>query len=96
MSRSSAQMIKQLMRTEKGTRWMNQRKYGFMVDIRATKPEIRRAVEELFKVKVLHVHTAVMPRKPRRGGRSMQWGWRPSWKRAIVTLAEGSKIEVAG
>ncbi len=70
-----------------------QRKYFFMVDKRATKPEIRKAVEELFKVKVNNVHTAILAGKPRRMG--AHWGLRPNWKRAVVTLAEGSKIEVA-
>jgi large subunit ribosomal protein L23 len=81
------------MRTEKGTRLAAQRKYVFAVDVRANKPEIRRAVEQLFKVKVERVHTAILPGKPRRVG--ARWGYRPNWKRAVVTLAEGSKIDVA-
>jgi large subunit ribosomal protein L23 len=94
MSRLAADVIKRLMRTEKGTRLGVLKKYFFRVDPRATKQEIRRAVEELFKVKVSRVNSAVMPGKPRRVG--ARWGWRPNWKRAVVTLAEGSKIEMGG
>ena len=93
MNRTPPDIIKQMMRTEKGTRLSPHRKYFFAVDHKATKPEIKRAVEQLFKVKVNFVHTAVLPGKPRRVG--ARWGWKPNWKRAVVTLAEGSKIEVA-
>ncbi len=88
-----ADVIRQLMRTEKGMRAVAQNKYLFAVDIQATKPQIKRAVEELFKVKVTRVNTAVVSGKPRRVG--ARWGLRPDWKKAQVTLAEGSKIEVA-
>ena len=93
MSRLASDVIRQLLRTEKGTRAAPNRKYLFEVHLRATKPEIRRSVEEIFKVKVTRVHTAVMPGKPRRVG--ARWGWKSNRKRALVTLAEGSKIEVA-
>lgn len=93
MTRTATDVVKHLQRTEKGTRLLPYRKYFFVVDRRATKQEIRRAVEELFKVRVSDVNTSVMPGKPRRLG--ARWGWKPNWKRAVVTLAEGSKIEVA-
>ena len=93
MNRTAADVVKELMRTEKGTQAGVQRKYYFKVDLKATKPEIRKSVEEIFKVKVADVHTAVLAGKPRRVG--ARWGWKPNWKRAVVTLAEGSKIEVA-
>ena len=64
---------------------------AFAVDPRATKPEIRHAVEQLFSVKVLDVHTLRMPRKSRRVGRTM--GYKPQWKKALVRLAEGQRIE---
>lgn len=64
---------------------------SFAVDPRATKPEIRNAVEQLFSVKVLDVHTLRMPRKTRRVGKTM--GHKPQWKKAIVQLAEGQRIE---
>ena len=93
MNRSAADIVKELMRTEKGTRLGVHKKYFFKVDSKATKPEIKRSVEELFKVKVANVNTTILPGKPRRVG--ARWGWKPNWKRAIVTLAEGSKIEMA-
>ena len=63
----------------------------FAVDPRANKHEIARAVEELFEVKVVDVHTMRQPRKKRRVG--MKIGHRPEWKKAIVKLAEGQAIE---
>lgn len=61
------------------------------VDPRATKPEIKRAVEELFDVDVEAVRTLRMPRKTRRVGRTR--GRKPEWKKARVVLAEGQSIE---
>ncbi len=63
----------------------------FAVDPKANKHEIRRAVEELFGVRVLAVRTMRQPRKKRRIGRFM--GRRAEWKKAIVQLAEGQSIE---
>lgn len=93
MSRLAADVIVEMMRTEKGTLQGSRRKYFFKVSTTANKQEIKRSVEELFKVKVQEVNTSVMPGKPRRVG--ARWGYKPNWKRAVVTLAEGSKIEVA-
>ena len=63
----------------------------FAVDPRANKHEIRRAVEELFRVRVLDVRTLNLPRKTRRVGRFS--GRKTAWKKAIVKLAEGQSIE---
>ena len=63
----------------------------FRVDPDATKHEIRRAVEELFDVKVASVRTMRQPGKKKRVGKSI--GRRPAWKKAIVELAEGHAIE---
>jgi len=68
------------------------RQYSFIVDRRATKHEVARAVEELFKVHVEGVRTHVARGKVKRVGRSM--GKRPNFKKAIVTLKEGDKIEL--
>jgi large subunit ribosomal protein L23 len=57
----------------------------------ANKIQIRHAVESLFKVKVTDVNTLVQRGKPRRLGRIE--AKRPNWKKAIVTLAEGSDIQ---
>ena len=61
------------------------------VDPRANKHEIRRAVEQLFDVKVLEVRTMRMPRKSRRVGKFV--GRKPEWKKAVVELAQGQSIE---
>ncbi|MDI6839349.1 MAG: 50S ribosomal protein L23 [bacterium] len=67
-------------------------KYTFCVAIEANRIEIKRAVEQLFKVKVLKVTTQRMKGKPKRLGRFE--GRRENWKKAICTLEEGNKIEI--
>jgi large subunit ribosomal protein L23 len=85
-------LVRPLILTEKGNRMReNMGKYLFEVAEGATKVEIRQAVEKLFDVKVKSVRTMVCRGKPARLGRRKVV--RPSWKKAIVTLAEGSKIE---
>ena len=66
--------------------------YAFIVSRDANKIEIRRSIEELFDVRVLDVRTMNYRGKWRRVGRSL--GRRPSVKKAIVTLAEGERIDV--
>lgn len=63
----------------------------FAVDPRATKHDVRRAVEQLFDVRVVRVRTMRQPRKKRRVG--MKIGRRAEWKKALVELAEGQSIE---
>ena len=63
-------------------------KYTFKVDRRANKSEIKKAVEELFDVKVEKVNTMNMLGKEKRMG--VHIGRRPSWKKAIITLTEDS------
>lgn len=65
-------------------------KVTFRVDAKANKIEIRKAIEELFKVKVLSVNTISMKGKKKQVGRTE--GVRSNWKKAIVTLAPGEKI----
>lgn len=67
-------------------------KYTFRVAKVANKIEIKQAVENLFKVKVLKVTTNTVKGKPRRLGRFE--GKRVSWKKAVCTLKEGDKIEI--
>lgn len=66
-------------------------KVTLKVDVKANKVEIRKAVEEAFKVKVLAVNTIRMKGKKKRLGRTE--GTRPDWKKAIVTLAPGEKLK---
>ena len=79
--------------TEKCNALMQEKKYTFTVNPKAGRIEIARAVEELFKVKVAKVNVMNYAGKAKRAGRTMKMGRRPDWKRAVVTLAEGS-IEI--
>jgi large subunit ribosomal protein L23 len=69
-------------------------KYGFEVRVDANKHAIREAVEAMFDVKVAEVRTAVVPGKRKRFGRT--FGKRSTWKKAIVTLRDGYKIDFGG
>ncbi len=89
---TSYDVIKTLVRTEKGTTLEPHRQYLFHVAKSATKIDIKRAVEDLYKVKVQDVHTIIMPGKRKRV--RQDFGYTTDWKKAIVTLAEGQKIEV--
>ena len=68
------------------------RQYSFIVDKKATKIDVARAVESLFKVSVEGVRTNVVHGKVKRVGRNI--GRRPNYKKAIVTLKQGDKIEL--
>jgi len=86
------EIIKTVRLTEKGTRQGEKyNQYTVVADRRATKPQIRQAVQELFKVKVTRVNTLNVRGKFRRQ-RTTQAGQAPDWKKAIVTLKEGDKI----
>jgi len=85
-------IVKTLIRTEKGTVLQDSRKYLFQVDRRATKVDIRNAIENIYKVKVTDVNTCVVPGKKKRVRQIL--GRVPDWKKAVVTLQDGHKIEV--
>ena len=70
-------------------------KYTFRVHIDANKLQVKHAVEELFKVNVIDVNVSMSKakEKSRNRGRARIKGWTTSWKRAVVTLAAGQKIE---
>lgn len=89
---SSYDIVKSMLRTEKSTLFLPDNKYLFWVAKRANKIQIKRAVEEIYKVKVADVNTLMQRGKLRRV-RYVQ-GKSPDWKKALVTLKEGSKIEV--
>jgi len=87
------EIIKAPLVSEKGTNMrVNENKYVFKVDKEANKLEIKRAIEELFKVKVEDVTTMMMHGKPKRMGRFE--GRRPDCKKAIVRLKKGETIEL--
>jgi large subunit ribosomal protein L23 len=85
--------IKGLHITEKGTQMAGQNKYLFKVSTDANKLEIKQAVEDFFKVKVVKVNTMNYTGKKRRE-RTLHYGKKPDWKRAVVTLRAGDKIDL--
>jgi large subunit ribosomal protein L23 len=78
--------------SEKSYALMADGKYTFRVDDRAHKTQIKRAVEEIFDVGVVDVRTLVVRPKPKRRG--LHSGQTRSWKKAIVKLAPGDRIEL--
>ena len=88
------QIIRKMLITEKSNiDRETANKYHFEVNRKANKVEIGNAVETLFKVKVTDVRVFHVLGKKKRMGKVM--GQKSSWKKAIVTLADGSRIEVA-
>ena len=85
-------IVKTLVRTEKGNMLAPQRKYLFHVASDANKVEVKKAVEEIYKVKVQAVNTSMVRGKLKRV--RQEEGRTASWKKAVVTLREGQKIEV--
>ena len=86
-------VIQKVLLTEKGTRLSEEEnKFIFQVNPAANKAEIKQAVEELFKVKVTAVNTMKRQGKKKRK-RTANAGKTADWKRAVVTLAEGSNID---
>ena len=79
--------------TDKCNALIQEKKYPFRVAPDANRIEIGKAVEELFNVKVKSVNVMNYQGKRKRAGRSLKEGRRPDWKRAVITLAEGS-IEI--
>jgi large subunit ribosomal protein L23 len=96
MSRSPVEIIYGPVITEKAYSLYQEGRYTFKVDKRATKPEIAKALEDHYQdqgIQVARVHTITMHGKKRRTGRRGVNGHTPSWKKAIVTLAPGQKLE---
>ncbi len=88
------QVIKKPIITERTTDLKKKRQIVFKVDIRANKREIKRAVDDLFNTKVERVNTARIKGKPKRMGAHS--GHRPKWKKAVVTIKEGEKLDLFG
>jgi large subunit ribosomal protein L23 len=78
--------------TEAATAAMEQNKYIFKVDPQANKSQIKKAIEDLYKVKVISVNTVKITKKFRNYGKTP--GWKSGFKKAIVTVKEGDKIEL--
>ena len=92
--KNSADVIKKILLTEKGTRLSEeQNKFLFRVAKEANKMEIKKAVEELFNVRVMAVNTMRRKGKKKRQ-RTANYGTTASWKRAVVTLHEEDTISL--
>ncbi|BAB75912.1 50S ribosomal protein L23 [Anabaena sp. FACHB-709] len=85
--RNLPDLVRRPILTEKATIMMEQNKYTFEVTPKASKPQIRAAIEDLFQVKVVKVNTALPPRRKKRVGKFI--GFKPQYKKAIVTIAPG-------
>ena len=86
-------IIKKPLVTEKSSMLKDkENKYTFVVDKDANKHQIKQAVETMFNVKVVDVHTANYAGKAKRMGRSE--GFKSDWKKAIIKLKEGQEITV--
>jgi large subunit ribosomal protein L23 len=92
MNKKTYQILRRPLITEKSTTLKElQNKLFFEVDRRANKIEIKQAVEQIFKVDVLAVTTMNMEGKKKRVGRFFTH--RPDWKKAIVTIKPGQRVE---
>jgi large subunit ribosomal protein L23 len=80
--------------TEKNTILREENKYVFKVDRNSNKTQIKKAIENVFNVKVESINTMIVKGKKKRMGRFT--GNRPNWKKAIVKLAEGQTIDKLG
>ena len=92
ISNNNAQIIKYPIITDKATRLLENNQYSFVVDRYSDKIAIKAAIEHLFDVKVIKINTCRLPRKKKRVGKYI--GWKPQYKKAIVTLSEGDMINL--
>jgi large subunit ribosomal protein L23 len=95
MTLTASQVIVRPIVSEKSMDHTHRGKYTFQVHGNANKLQVKQAVEELFKVDVVHVNvlTTKAKQKVRGRGRGRIIGWTSPWKKAVVTLAAGQKIE---
>ena len=85
-------LVKYPVFTEKSVRVIENNQYTFDVDLRLSKPQIKKLIEELFSVIVISVNTHRPPRKKKRLGVSQ--GFKRSYKRVIVTIKSGQSINL--
>ena len=95
MTLQSAEIILRPVISEKSMDETQRGKYTFRVHRDANKHQVKAAIEDLFKVDVVTINVATMQakEKSRNRGRTRVEGWTSKWKRAVVTLAAGQKIE---
>ena len=84
------ELVKHPVFTEKSVRLIADNQYTFNVDLKLTKPEIKKIIKEIFKVDVLSVNTHIPPRKKKRLG--IATGFKSSKKRVIITIKAGQSL----
>ncbi len=90
--KDAQKIVRRPLVTEKSTQQKETaNQYAFEVDRRANKIEIQSAIERLFKVRVVGIRTSNVMGKMKRLGR--RYGKRPDWKKAMITLKEGDRID---
>ena len=89
---TNANIIKYPLITDKATRLLENNQYTFIVDKKSDKITIKNTIEYLFDVKVVKVNSCRLPRKKKRVGKYI--GWKPQYKKAIVSLAKGDVIDL--
>jgi large subunit ribosomal protein L23 len=89
---SNSEIIKYPIVTDKATRLLENNKYSFIVNPKSNKFSIKSAIEDLFGVTVVKINTCNMPKKRKRIGKYI--GWKPQFKKAIVTLSQGDTINL--
>jgi len=87
-----SEVLNTLIHTEKSTVDEANGKYLFWVKIKSTKHQIKKAVQDIYKVNVTKVNTNIFPGKSKRV--RQQLGYTPDWKKAVVTLKQGQKIDI--
>jgi large subunit ribosomal protein L23 len=85
-------IIKYPLITDKATRLLENNQYTFIVDSSSSKTAIKMAIESLFNVEVIKINTSNLPKKKKRIGKYI--GWKPQYKKAIVTLSENNTINL--
>lgn len=88
---SSLDLIKQPLITLKTSQLFEKNQYTFLVDPKLTKPNIKKAIEFLFNVKIVKINTCNLPKKTRRVGQFR--GVRPRYKKVIVKLIDDNRID---
>lgn len=86
-------LIKPLM-TEKSTKDAQKGRYTFVVKLAATKPEVKRVVEATFGINVVKIQTSIVPGRTRRTGKRGLVKNLSDWKKALVTVKDGQKIDL--
>lgn len=86
------ELIKYPIITEKAYRMLDSNKYIFVVDIRLTKPQIKKLFEKMFDIKIRSINTHITPLQKKKLG--LQQGYKPRYKRAIITLKKGETFSL--